>query len=377
MLPKRHYYAADVLDRESDAIFASGYQFVCLTTEVANNRDFVCVDHHGAAIVVQNFKGVIKAFQNVCSHQFNKIQMQERGNRPLLCAYHGWSFDETGYPFGIPRRADFVPDGGRDPSLCLTQYPVETCGKFVFIKRGNHDLTLREYLGSFHQVLLDMSRYMGAEILFKELRHAANWKLLIENVIDTSHCSILHKDTFVSHGFCRLGVDDLIMDKGHSSFHVPRTPVEDENIRRRFLSHLKSREFHHDSFYHIHIFPNLLVASTEGISFYVGHVLPIGPEETILRMRYFEPNVDLRAPRHRARQDMLNEQTNTHGSAIIEEDRAVLEAVQKGVRIADGQGRIGRSETRMLAFHEHYLARMQKEGSASTHPMSFERARAG
>jgi phenylpropionate dioxygenase-like ring-hydroxylating dioxygenase large terminal subunit len=364
MIPKRSYYAPEALEKEAEKIFGSGFQFVCLTTELANNRDFVCVDYFGTAIVVQNFKGVIKAFQNVCSHQFSRIQMAERGNRPLLCPYHGWSYDDTGYPSGMPRRSEFVTGSGRDESLCLTEYPVETCGKFVFIKRGRHSTTLQEYLGSFHQVLLDMSRYMGREIFFKELRHAANWKLLIENVVDTSHCSILHKETFVSHGFCRLGVEDLVMDKGHSSFHVPRTETEDESIRRRFLSHLKSREFHHNSFYHIHIFPNLLVASTEGISFYVGHVLPVGPEETILRMRYFEPNVELKAPRHRARQDLLNEQTNAHGTEIIEEDRSVLEGVQKSIRVADGSGRIGSGETRMLTFMQHYLEMMGKVAAA-------------
>jgi phenylpropionate dioxygenase-like ring-hydroxylating dioxygenase large terminal subunit len=154
------------------------------------------------------------------------------------------------------------------------------------------------------------------------------------------------------------------MDKGHSSFHVPRTETEDESIRRRFLSHLKSREFHHNSFYHIHIFPNLLVASTEGISFYVGHVLPVGPEETILRMRYFEPNVELKAPRHRARQDLLNEQTNAHGTEIIEEDRSVLEGVQKSIRVADGSGRIGSGETRMLTFMQYYLEMMGEVAAA-------------
>jgi phenylpropionate dioxygenase-like ring-hydroxylating dioxygenase large terminal subunit len=29
---------------------------------------------------VQNFKGKIKAFQNVCAHRFNRIQPDQRGN---------------------------------------------------------------------------------------------------------------------------------------------------------------------------------------------------------------------------------------------------------------------------------------------------------
>ena len=353
MLPKETYFQQAVFNDELKRLFGTGYQYVGLTDDLTNNRDFLCFDHGGASIVVQNFKGVIKAFKNVCSHMFAKIQMEERGNRPLLCRYHGWSYDETGYPSGMPNRPDFVTSGERDPNLCLTEYPVETVGRFVFVKRSETGQSLQQFLGRFHQVLLDFSRYMGPEIHYSNLRHAANWKLLLENVLDIAHCAVLHKDSFVPLGFCRVGIQDIQIEGGHSSHHAPRSEVEDENIRRRFLSHLRKREFHHDTFYHINIFPNLLVASTEGISFYVGHVLPIGPAETILRIRYFEPAVELTAPRHRARQDMLNEQTNANGTKIIDEDRLVLEGVQQVIQTADRPGRIGRSEARVRAFHEH------------------------
>jgi phenylpropionate dioxygenase-like ring-hydroxylating dioxygenase large terminal subunit len=364
MLPKETYFSQSVFEDELQRIFGSGYQYVGLTDDLANHRDFICLDHAGAAIVVQNFKGEIKAFKNICSHMFAKIQTDERGNRPLLCRYHGWSYDETGYPAGMPNRPDFVAAGERDASLCLTRYPVETVGKFVFIKVGEPGQSLAEYLGRFHQILLDFSRYMGPEIHYSNMHHAANWKLLMENVLDIAHCAVLHKDSFVPLGFCRVGIQDVVIEGPHSSHHAPRSEVEDESIRRRFLAHLKKREFHHNTFYHISLFPNLLIASTEGISFYVGHVLPIGPSETILRIRYFEPAVQLTAPRHRARQDMLNEQTNANGRSIIEEDRVVLEGVQQVLPFADGRGRIGRSETRVRAFHEHYLEKMGKAAPA-------------
>jgi len=354
MLPKENYFVQSVFDDELQRLFGRGYQYVGLTDDLANNRDFVCLDHGGASIVVQNFKGELRAFQNVCSHMFSKIQHEERGNRPLLCRYHGWSYDETGYPSGMPNRSDFVAEGQRDASLCLRRYPVETVGKFVFIKRGEGGPSLPAFLGSFHQVLLDFSRYMGPEIHYSNMPHAANWKLLMENVLDVAHCAVLHKDSFVPLGFCRVGIQDVVIDRGHSSHHAPRSEVEDESVRRRFLAHLKKREFHHNTFYHINIFPNLLLASTEGISFYVGHVLPIAPDQTILRIRYFEPAVELTAPRHRARQDLLNEQTNRNGTTIIGEDRDVLEGIQQVIKVADAPGRIGRSERRIHAFHQHY-----------------------
>jgi hypothetical protein len=55
---------------------------------------------------------------------------------------------------------------------------------------------------------------------------------------------------------------------------------------------------------------------------------------------------------------MLNEQTNRNGTGIIDEDREVLESIQQAIKVADGLGRIGRSEQRIHAFHRHYLELM-------------------
>ena len=89
MIPKLNYQSAAVLDEEMRLLFKGGFQFAALATELAGNRDFVVVEQHDCSIVVQNFKGELRAFQNVCSHRFNKIQTEERGNRPLTCRYHG------------------------------------------------------------------------------------------------------------------------------------------------------------------------------------------------------------------------------------------------------------------------------------------------
>jgi phenylpropionate dioxygenase-like ring-hydroxylating dioxygenase large terminal subunit len=189
--------------------------------------------------------------------------------------------------------------------------------------------------------------------------------VLVENVVDNYHCPILHKDSFVAFGFCRSPVEDTIVDPaGHSSWHVPRSEVERENLRRRALSHLAERSYTHDSFYHVYVFPNLFVASTEGMNFYVGHAVPVGPEQSVLRARYFEPRVELK-PSHRARQDMLNDQTSIYGINVVEEDRVILEAVQRGVRVSQKPGIVGDGEPRIKAFMDHYKARMEKAQPAS------------
>lgn len=354
MISNASYYLPGILAAELRWLFERGWEFVGMTSELARDKDFVTVEYEGASIVVQNFRGELRAFQNVCSHRFNRLQWEDKGSRPLLCRYHSWSYDARGMPV-IPRKSEYQID--RPEDLCLTRYRLDTCGQFVFVNRSGEAPPLRDYLAGFWDVLEGMSRHLGRQIHYAAVPHKANWKILVENVVDNYHCPILHRDSFVAFGFCRSPVEDTVVDAGHSSWHVPRTDVEREALRKRALSHLDGREFAHDSFYHIYIFPNLFIASTEGMNFYVGHVLPVAAEESVLRARYFEPSLELK-PSHRARQDMLNDQTSIYGLNVVEEDRAVLENVQRGVRLSDKPGVIGSGEPRIRAFMDHYEERM-------------------
>lgn len=361
MIPKESYLSEAVFQEEMRRIFSTGYQFLGLTTELANDRDFVCVDFFGCSIVAQNTKGTIKAFQNVCTHRFNRIQVRERGNRALTCTYHGWTFNARGCPIGVMNRPEFAEEVRDEADLCLLEYPVEICGKFVFAKLGSGG-TLREFLGSFYNDLEEISPHIGAEVLYETLKHKANWKLLAENVIDMEHCPIAHRESFVPQGYCVKPVEQLRFDGPHSSNHIPRASVAREGARNIFLSHLKERGYKHDSYFHIHIFPNLYVASSEGIAFYVGQTLPISAEETNLRVRYFEPAVEL-SPKHRARQDQLNADTNANGSLILGEDRDILENIQKGMRISPKRGIVSRGEKRIQNFFRHYWELISTAGS--------------
>jgi choline monooxygenase len=353
VIPTDHYYSQAVFDRELERLFKPGFEFIGTMSELANDKDFVCVDYAGCAIVVQNFKGTIKAFKNVCSHRFNKLQIEAVGNRPLTCGYHGWTYNVSGEPIGVGSRVEDVAD--IQQLLCLTQYRVELCGQFVFVSRNPAGGSLAEFLGAFYPVLENLSESLGPRIHLGAVPHQANWKVLVENVIDNYHCALLHRETFVSFGFCRSPVEDVVIEGLHSSWHVPRTAMKRDGLRKRALSHLQDRDFAHDSFYHLYIAPNLFLASTEGISFYIGHALPIGPEETILRVRYFEPKVEFK-PSERVRQDMLNEQTRIYGLEIVEEDRPILENIQKNVRLANNPGVTVKGEPRIAAFMERYTA---------------------
>lgn len=352
MIPRKNYYRPELLTEELDKLFEPHFQFGAMKSELAAHRDFVCVDYQGTAVVLQNFKGEIRAFANVCSHRFNRLQIEDRGNRTLTCRYHGWTFDEAGYPHGMPKREGF--DCQDRERLCLTRYAVETCGELVFFKKGEGGPSLREYLGGFYDLLARISSYFGAEIDSGVTPHRANWKLLVENVLECYHCAVVHQDTFVrALGIGKKGIEGIEYAGPHSSSHFPRTELATESRRLKALAYLDAREYSHDSFFHIYIFPNLFISSTQGLSFYIGQALPVSASETNLRFRLFEPKLALTRGQ-RASQDLINRSGSELGSKVIEEDRAILEQVQKGIELSQKAGIIGKDEVRIARFMDAY-----------------------
>jgi phenylpropionate dioxygenase-like ring-hydroxylating dioxygenase large terminal subunit len=226
----------------------------------------------------------------------------------------------------------------------------------VFVDYGGRG-TLRDHLGGFYEVLEDISTHVGLEIHFGTVAHAANWKLLVENVLECYHCSVVHQETFAPLGIGKLPMEQVVLSADHSSSHFPRVEEEREHLRRMYYSHLKSRKLAHNSFYHIFIFPNLFIASSEGLSFYVGHALPLSPGETLLRMRLFEPAVELSGGK-RARQAPINDSVVQTSVAVVQEDRAILENIQAGMHLSEKPGAIGAEEARISEFMKRYRARM-------------------
>jgi phenylpropionate dioxygenase-like ring-hydroxylating dioxygenase large terminal subunit len=168
-------------------------------------------------------------------------------------------------------------------------------------------------------------------------------------------------------GVGKAGIEQERFAGPHSSSHFPRTATGTENRRQKALAYLDAREFAHDSFFHIYIFPNLFISSTQGLSFYIGNALPLSATETGLRFRLFEPKLDLTRAQ-RAAQDMVNQSGKTLGRAVIEEDRTILENVQRGVTLSEKPGVIGRDEVRIAAFmhaYEHLMRGGSLGGIAS------------
>ena len=353
MIPKSFYTDPDHFEVEMQNIFQASWIFVGLARELKDNNDFVCVEFSGTSIVVQNFSGALRAFQNICSHRYNPLQYDKCGNRPLICRYHFWRFDENGSPIG-------KTESGKSGQPCLKQYRIAKCGEFIFVAVRENCPELRDFLGNFYDILAQLSEYIGHQISAHNLIHSANWKLLVENVLECYHCGSVHPETFIKGlGVGRKALEDVVFSNEHSACHFPRIPPKNEKRRQLLLKHLDSRAFHHESFYHIYIFPNLFISSTQGSSFYIGTALPTSAASTNLYGRFFEHQVAL-SELEKRKQHYINDQTTSLGLKVIAEDRVILERIQLTISIAEVERRLIDEEIRLEAFEKSYMAKLRR-----------------
>ncbi len=97
--------------------------FVCPVDQMAEDDCHVTIDLPELSITLQNFRGTLSGFRNVCSHQQLPMRDAGLGRGPLRCERHGWTYNADGLPVGIPDGDDMV-DLGLEQRRMLSLRPI-------------------------------------------------------------------------------------------------------------------------------------------------------------------------------------------------------------------------------------------------------------
>ncbi|MDB5361892.1 MAG: hypothetical protein JWO51_3189 [Rhodospirillales bacterium] len=86
----------------SPSAWRTRWFFVCPVDLLAEDDCHVTVDLPELSITLQNFRGTLSGFRNICSHQQLPMRAAGLGRGPLRCQQHGWTYNADGIPVGIP-----------------------------------------------------------------------------------------------------------------------------------------------------------------------------------------------------------------------------------------------------------------------------------
>lgn len=328
---------AELLDLEIKFIFEKTWLYLTVESAIPKPNDYITTTMGRTPVLVtRDTKGKIGAFINACRHKGALVARLSEGNaRYHVCPYHGWAYDATGKNVDIKDRKAgcYAPAFDADNHDLLPVAKLATYKGMIFASLSPDVPPLEAFLGDykfFIDLIMDQGKD-GMELIpgRSVYTYRGNWKLQLENPLDTYHVDSTHAsyiDAVRARAAAQAKLDVKRIDyadrtlgecgafdfpRGHSMFwrtiddpkKRPIYPVMDEirsrvgETRAKWMLELRNTA----------MYPNVLVLDT--VVPHLRVVRPISTDLTEVHTYSLAPigeAPELRAWRMRQLEDFLN-----------------------------------------------------------------------
>ena len=207
------YSDPEIYQREQERIFCGpNWSYVGLEAEVPNPGDYVrTFIGDKPVVVVRNTDGAINVLENRCAHRGVQLCQKHLGNATeFMCPYHQWTYKLDGELIGVPMRRGIRKQGGMpddfDPkNHGLAKLQVTTRNGVIYASFSKDVKPFEEDVGASMLALHDRV-FDGRKLKvlgYQRQLIPSNWKLMMENIKDPYHASLLHV-FLVSFGLFRI-----------------------------------------------------------------------------------------------------------------------------------------------------------------------------
>jgi choline monooxygenase len=359
VLPPSAYSDAAVFAAEQKQLLRPSWQFVALRQQqLARPGDQVVRELHGVPVVVRNDAGVINTFVNVCAHRHAMLAAPScKHQGTLTCQYHGWQYDDDGALKKLPDGRSFAGLDAR--ALRLKKLRTEVVGELVFASLADHNSTTNN---DDSAGFIDGLGAMGAEFVrcFGDhwpvrtwvTEHDVNWKVIVENAVESYHVPAVHPHTFTAFRAPELHEHTL-----HERYtrYVDNKPWDGfAGFVAQTLAKLWLPQPTLARFTHTHVFPTTLLYYGDLVSTVVS-LEPLGPTRTRQVAVSFLPKA-LRSSLWRPVQWAFGRTFAALGERILREDMAAWPSIQQGLMHSTHEGVLSCREERVYAFQQYVAA---------------------
>ena len=280
----------------------------------------------------------MRAFGNVCLHRSNLIDPIGAGKRRFSCGFHGWTYDAAG-ELELAPFSDKSCIGRRT----LASYPLAESRGLYFLGARGQAPDVAKVAGA----LDGMGFGVAPSFHRSSLLHRCNWKILVENVLESYHLNFVHRNTFLKSGFTSTSTHAWEGDAYVNTASITPQPATSKiNVLRKLARNADHR------YRHAYIFPNLFVSNTNDLIGYIGQFMPVDAATTALSWELFELPEMARLPE--AVKAHIRAEAIEFAATTLEEDRLMIEACQIGVSSELGSVQLQAVEERVTQFHDFY-----------------------
>lgn len=335
----KYYSDENIFKSELDAIYLSS-SYIGDLSLLENENDYYSFELMGKYLTARNIDGELNLYSNNCQHRLNLIDPIGFGNRIFSCSYHGWAYNVDGQVKRTP-----LIDNGNVICHRLKKSSISISQGAMFAGRDSI-ATAQTFSNLFER----FNFKLGNNFHESEMLHEANWKLLVENVLEGYHISFVHGESFVPQGI--TSTSNVSAEYfGKSSFMKIYSKKEQSN-RTKFIPDAVN------TYLHAFIYPNMFVAITGGLVGFVGKLIPISPTKTILNWKLYESPI-LSAQKEGIK-NFIQEDAIKFGTKLLNEDRSILEQQQKSLNSLNDEAMNYNleNESRIVHFVEKYLKDM-------------------
>jgi phenylpropionate dioxygenase-like ring-hydroxylating dioxygenase large terminal subunit len=367
-LPRQAYVDEDYFRHEAETVLEADWLCVAHISQLKGPGSFLTVDLLDEPLMVIRDKvGTPRVLSRVCPHRAMDIMPEgfdypRKGiTKKLICPYHSWVFEFDGRLKACPEMQqveDFQKSDWK-----LAEIRSEIWEGFVFVNLSGDAPPLAKQYADFRSIIAPWKAAEMQVVIELEWDCAFNWKVMIENWIESYHHLGIHNQTLQP----MMPAKNTWTEPEHPHFircHLPFKPKLAEEVKLAALGKAKAAGFTQ--------VPGLSLREQVEWGLYVGYpcfmfltmrdrliwyrLQPISADRCKLLTTTLVRPESLQAPGY---EETLAAETRML-TDFHREDMVVNTAVQRGLRSSYVvRGRLSRLEAPVWLIQRYLAARFQ------------------